>query len=193
MDIINALLCYLALFVFLPLWILKRWRKPSRAEPHFERSELADNSAQQPNGTTHEALHSCEHCARLLIEFPVDWSSKKESFTFRLLQTISDVRCAATDGCLFFQDLHYGLTKCNNFKNHSQVFLATFHRSSQVHTFTGCQTLLERGTYLFRSFSSRPFHIRVGRLNAEAGGSLYARLLFLDWKSFELDVTASHG
>jgi len=192
-DMINALLCYFVLFVSLPLWIWRRWRNLSPVDSHFERSKLADNRARQPNGSTHEALHTCKHCARLLINFPIDWASKTESFTFRLPQTISDVRKAAIDGCLLFQDLHHGLIKSTNLRFRVQFLLATFDRSSQVHAFTGCQTLLERATYLLRSFSSRPFHIRFGRLNAEAGGSLYARLLFSDWKSFELDVTAYRG
>jgi hypothetical protein len=155
-------------------------------------------SIKQPSRAVHHDEgyhHSCDHCQRITIRLPSDLVSGRIDFLLRLDHTIADIAQAAADDCPLFQEAH---AACNfplatRLKLQYQVFLSISDIEAPLHAFTGCNTFKERVRYFLQGLSNRPLHLRFGRLSSEAGGTLYARLLYSAWHSFELDLSAELG
>lgn len=139
--------------------------------------------------------HSCKHCQRITISLPDNCASKQLHVFARLDLTTAEVGAAAADGCPLLRDADIAsrFPIGNRLSFHCLTFTAIFTAGSPLHEFTGCTTLKARLRYFLHALSDRPIYLRIAYLNAEAGGTLYARLFCSAWKSFEFDLTADSG
>ncbi|KAF2116637.1 heterokaryon incompatibility protein-domain-containing protein [Lophiotrema nucula] len=192
MSIVNTSFgCIIILFVSCS-WLLT-WLRRGRVTASKHRPILGTPEPLASfNNRSNALLHSCEHCAKILIKLPINFPSGIEYWRYHIPQSIEEARQAAASGCLLFQDLYKArdIPILNRWECHISTFQSVFQPSEKIHTFTGCQTWYERATYFLASIGDQPFFIRFGRMQPDAGRSLYARLLYSSWKSFELDVTA---
>lgn len=138
--------------------------------------------------------HTCRYCRQICIPLSCDISNQN-GILIRLNLTYQQVVEAEARDCPLLERVHDASTAAPSVRILSQLqtFFDIFSASSDLHTLTGCSTIVARALYFVRGLSSRPFHLRLGQLSSEPGGTLRARVLYTAWRFFKFEISANQG
>jgi hypothetical protein len=163
--------------------------------PFFHATNACDDESLLPNaGRIAPHRHSCRYCRQICIAISPDLSNER-GLLIHLNLTYKQVLQPEARDCPLLERTHDASTAALSVRIWSQLqtFFDIFSVESDLHALTGCNTFLDRARYFARGLSNRPFHLRIGHLSSEAGGSLRARVLYTTWRLFEFEVSADHG